>query len=837
MLKINLKLAVRNIFRNKLYTVINIMGLSVASAFCVLVYFYIKNEQSFDAFHTDINQLYRVEQTDIFGSSEHLKPNKNFFSFLMQDAEQVNMIQTPTVLAIDLKRNFPEIENAIRFEGLGAETIRVGNKSFKEQDNNLTYADADFFKVFNYPLIYGSANEVLSGQNQQAAISERLAIKYFGTTNAVGKTFTMPNEPNQPPVTVSGVFKDFPVNSSFQFDMIIPMESNPDYKSNVARGRDAFSDPLIIKLKKGVDVNKFRHKLNIFAATYFNDLVKHMKKGDPKKKYGSMDIILRPFVRAHYNQAVGWSHYTDLKSIYQVICIAAVILFIACLNYILLTLTSTVSRSQDVGIRKTIGAGRFPIVLQYYTETQLLACLAVLLGYIIAILCLPFFGSLTGASIALSSFSFGAIFIFLLVLSLLLGLLAGVYPALTMSGLKPLNIMRNFSAYKLNPLLSKFLVVTQFTICVILIISTLVINKQIHFINQTDMGFNKDQVLIVHSPYGWQDKQHTLALKAQLYNYALTEPGIQDITSVSIIFGGFNNNGFFINGGRVMLQAPDVDYNYFSFLHIPIIKGRSFSRDITSDTAKLNLPGLRTAQSLSLAMRSIVVNETLYNMLGKPRLDEVNPQMGGVIIGVCKDYHTQDLTQKIQPAFHTEEKYTPNSFWIKIKAGQNVPVMLNKIKTKWNSLTNSAPFDYTFLDQEVAKSYESYLRWMKTITVASFLAIVVSCLGLFGLSGLTTLNRTKEIGIRKVLGASVSNLFILLNRSTILMALVSFIIAAPVALYLVHGWLDNFAYRIKPDWVLFTSAGVIAIITALIAVSYHTIKAATGNPVNSLRSE
>jgi putative ABC transport system permease protein len=406
-----------------------------------------------------------------------------------------------------------------------------------------------------------------------------------------------------------------------------------------------------------------------------------------------------------------------------------------------------------------------------------------------------------------------------------------------MSGLKPLNIMRNFSAYKLNPLLSKFLVVVQFTICIILIISTLVINKQIHYINQTDMGFNKDEVLIVHSPYGWDAKQQTMALKERLYNYAATEPAIQDITSTSIVFGGFNNNGFFINGGRVMLQAPDVDYNYFSFLHIPIVKGRSFSHDIATDTAKLNLPGLRTPQSLSLAMRSIVVNETLYNLLGKPKLDEVNRVMGGIIIGVCKDYHTQDLTQKIQPAYHTVEKYTPFSFWIRIKAGQSIPVVLSKIKTHWNSLTNSAPFDYTFLDQEVAKNYESYLRWMKTITIASFLAIIVSCLGLFGLSGLTTLNRTKEIGIRKILGASVGNLFILLNRSTILMALCSFIIASPAALYFVHGWLDNFAYRIKPDWVLFIVAGVIAILTAVIAVSYHTIKAAVSNPVDSLRNE
>ena len=251
MLKINLKLALRNIFRNKLYTAINVIGLSTASAFCILVYLYIKNEQSFDSFHKDLNRLYRVEETDVFNSSSlRKKPQKNYFSFLNKDAGQLNMIQTPTALAVDLKKNFPEIEDAIRLEGIGGEIIKIGNKSFKEKDDNLTYADAGFFKVFNYPLLNGNPGTVLLGHNQ-AAISERLALKYWGTTNAVGKTFTMPNEINQPPVTVSGVFKNFPANSSFQYDMIIPVESNPDYKENLARGTNSFSDPLVIKLKKG----------------------------------------------------------------------------------------------------------------------------------------------------------------------------------------------------------------------------------------------------------------------------------------------------------------------------------------------------------------------------------------------------------------------------------------------------------------------------------------------------------------------------------------------------------------------------------------------------------
>jgi len=232
-----------------------------------------------------------------------------------------------------------------------------------------------------------------------------------------------------------------------------------------------------------------------------------------------------------------------------------------------------------------------------------------------------------------------------------------------------------------------------------------------------------------------------------------------------------------------------------------------------------------------------VVNQTLYNMLGKPQLGVINRTMGGIIIGVCKDYHTDDLTKKIEPAYHTVNYGGINSYSVKINAKQSIPKVMANIKANWNQLTGNLPFNYTFMDEEVAKSYDAYLRWMTTITTSCILAIIIACLGLFGLSGLTTLNRTKEIGIRKILGASIGNLFLLLNRGTIVLAIGSFIIAAPIAFYLVHQWLDNFAYRIKLDWILFTTAGIIAMLTAIIAVSYHTIKAAAGNPVKSLRSE
>ncbi|HVV55861.1 MAG TPA: ABC transporter permease [Mucilaginibacter sp.] len=829
----NLKLALRNIRRNKLYTFINITGLGMASAFCILIYLYVRNEQSFDSFHHDQDQLFRVEQSDAFASHRDQKPSKNLFSFLMRDAEQKNLIQTPTSMGPDLKRNFPEIESFVRFDPMGPETVKVGNRSFKEKDDNLCYVDADFFKVLNYPLVSGNAAAVISGLNQ-AAISQTLAKKYFGNADPVGKIITFPNETNQPPITVNGVFKDFPSNSSFQFDLVMRSESNPGYKDNMARGVNSFSTPLIIKVEKGTDIAAFTKKLDAFGKNYFAPLYELIKKFDPKSKVQPIHFFLRPLADAHYNESAGWGHYTDLKNIYQLVCLTVIILLIACLNYILLTLTNTISRSQDVGIRKTIGAGRLQIILQYYTETQLIAFFAVIFGFILSIVCLPFFGTLTGSPIHLANIPFVNITIFLLALALILGVMAGIYPALAMSGLKPLNMMRSFSAYKISPLLSRMLIIIQFTVCVILIISSLVINGQMHYINNANMGFDKDQVLVLNSPYNWMDKQSFNALKQRMYNYAASEPGIADISSGSWDFGGGNHNAYQINGEKMMLEELNVDFNFFSFMKIPIIKGRTFSPAITSDS--LNTP-VTGEHKFSTARHNMVVNETLYNLLGKPEVGVYNDQMGGVIIGVCKDYHMDDLTKKIDPAYYVVNKQPDGQIWVRIAAGRNIPAEMTRIKAEWNELTGNLPFVYTFLDQDVAKSYDAYVRWMATITASCIVAIILACLGLFGLSGLTTINRKKEIGIRKVLGASVSSLFMLVNRETFFLAITAFLIAVPVAVYFNHQWLDNFAYRIHPGWGLFAVAGLASVLTAVIAVSYHAVKASMANPVDSLRNE
>lgn len=834
MLKNFLKLAVRNMGRRKLYTVINITGLSIASAFCILVYWYVQHERSFDRFHKQAGQLYRVETN--YGTAPAKKERSRISSFFVKGAEEDNGIVTPPVLAGELQKAFPEIEAAVRIRPGYEELVRVNNQSFVE-NGNTALVDPSFFQIFNFPLKEGAPATVLAGRNQ-VVLSESAAKKYFGNAEAVGKTILLPNQ-DSALFTVSGVAKDFPANSSFRYDLVMPRQSVSGYEEEINNGLNTSSDLLVLKVKGGTNIAAFKQKLDAFARAYYAPMLNEIASfPGSESKPEAFHMYIRPFAEAHYNRSGNWGHYTDLKNLFQLGCLSLIILVIACVNYVLLTLTGTLSRSQEVGIRKTVGAARKAIIAQFYTETQLLSFLAVGLGFVLAGLCLPFFSSLTGAALEWRYFSAKDVVLTFVLLALVLGLLAGVYPALVMSGLKPLNMMQKNATYRLNPYLSKVLVVLQFAVCIVLITASLAIGKQMRYMNEAKLGYDTEQIVSIQNPFGFEATARAFQLKAQLQQYVAMQPELEAFTASTLPFQGYNNvNSHLINGERTMVNVFDVDYDYFNFYKIPIVKGRAFSPALASDSAELKLSDAQKMEGASAARQATVVNETLYKMLGRPPLGVINRELGGIIIGVCNDYHTDDLTKKIAPTYHRVARRFTRGFAIKIKARQNIPQAMAKLQSAWNKLSDNAPFSYTFLDENIAKSYEAYLRWMRTVTAACLLAIVIACLGLFGLSGLTTVSRTKEIGIRKVLGASVRDLFLLLNKNTLLMSLLAFVIAVPIALYLVNAWLQNFAYRIHPGWTLFLLSGVLSLLTALLSVSYHTLKTARANPVKSLRTE
>jgi putative ABC transport system permease protein len=526
-----------------------------------------------------------------------------------------------------------------------------------------------------------------------------------------------------------------------------------------------------------------------------------------------------------------------LKSLYQLIFLALIALGIACLNYVLLSLSRVAARSHEAGVRKTVGAGWRHMISMFLTETFVLVLFSIAAGFTLAVIALPYFNELANVSISTAEvlnwkFAFIAIG-----LAAFLTIVAGIYPAIKMAGISPLSVLSKFGTYKLNPSLSKIFIALQYTACIILIVFSIVIARQLRFVNNKDLGFDKEQVLIINNPF-WGDKEKTTSLREQLHQYAALQPAIASVTGSTFRFAkGFNMNGHFINGNHEMITEMTVDYDYFEFNKIPFVAGRPFSKELTTDTARLSIPKEKTDSLSSQRKANLVINETLYKMLGKPQVGEVSKPLGGVIIGVCKDYFFMGLQQKIGPVYHICSPKRIGYFWFKIGRNQDVASVVGKLRSKFSQLTNGEDFTYSFMDEDVKVLYESHVRWLKVISAASLLAIFIACLGLFGLSAIIAVNRTKEIGIRKILGANVLQLFYTLNRQTLVILLLSVVIALPVAVYVSNSWLQNFAYRINLEWSIFVIAALIGFVCSAVAVSYHTLRAAKSNPVDSLRTE
>jgi putative ABC transport system permease protein len=624
-----------------------------------------------------------------------------------------------------------------------------------------------------------------------------------------------------------------------QFDVLCCIKGRPDYAEHIQEGLNSASVLTLIQLKQGTNVDAFRKKISGFGETYFKDEIESGKKYKPNLKDAKIGLSIRPFSESHYNASAPWFYFTDVKSLYQLVLLALIALGIACLNYVLLSLSRIANRSHEAGVRRTVGAGWKHMMSLFLSETWLLVLLAMICGFVLAVIALPYFNELTKVDIGVAEIVSPKFIGIAFVLVLLLTLVAGIYPAVKMAGIRPLNVLSKFGTYKLNPTLSKIFISLQYTACIVLIVFSIVIARQIRFINNKDLGFDKEQTILVRNPYGWGGgPQKTLSLREGLYRFASSQASIAGMTGATFRYGiGSESNGHTINGVKTMINSMYVDYDYFEYNRIPIIKGRSFSREFPADTSRLNIPKERL-DSLNTQTRSnMVVNETLYSMLGQPPLNELNKPLGGYIVGVCKDYFFMGLDQKIAPAYHRCRPDRLGYFWFRIAKGQDIAANISKLKSEFNKETNGEDFSYYFMDEDVKNLYESHERWLKIISFASWMAIFIACLGLFGLSAVVAVNRTKEIGIRKVLGASVTQLFYALNKQSLMIVLVSILTAIPIANYVSNNWLENFAYRIQISWVFFALASFIGFACALISVSYHTLKVANGNPVESLRTE
>lgn len=812
MIRNYLSVALRNIVRRKLYSFINAFGLSVGIAFCVLIYLYIEDERSFDQFHVNKNRIVRMEART-FNTWEP-KPDKPF--------DQHAWMQVGLQPA--LKAEFPEVVYATRFNPDGEYMFRYDDKVFTEK---IAFTDHDFFSMFSFRLLSGNANKLFATP-QEVVITPAIAKKYFGDEDPMGKTVVI-DIMGEKTFQVTGIIEEPPANSSLNFSILIPQENRWAYERQLAQWGN-YSSPTFVQLAPNADLNGFDRNLDKLIEKQLGSKLVEWRKESPIPVPD--DVKLLKFVYTHLpdmhlKTEIGWHKVSDPQ--YSMILggLASLILFIACINYVSLALTTSVARRKEVGVRKVVGAQKSQLVYQFGLESLTLALISMVIAFGLVFLFLPTFNAFTGKGIALSFTHAVAILFVGLGITLVVGLLAGSYPALFLSAFRPVAVLKGRFTSKLQAGFTKPLVVLQFAMSAFLIISSVVMYRQMQYVTTKDLGFDQEQIIAVRTQTGWNPEADKMVerFRARLQR----ESSVVSVGGASSSFNrGYSRWGYKINEEQHSAFVYSVDPWYVPTISLDIVLGRNFSPDIPSDS------------------NAVVVNEALVRDMKwtDPLSEHLNYRedtvgLGARVIGVVKDYNFQSLTESIEPMFlsvNTRQTGYLETMMIKLQPG-NLSGGLKAVQTAWNEISPSKPFDYTFVDEDVARQYDSHQRWMKITGLATAFGILISCLGLFGLAGINAVNRTKEVGIRKVLGAEVTSIFILLNRQYLWLSLIAFTLAAPASYYAMREWLSGFKFAIGLGWELFVVSMLSGLVVAFATVSYHALRVSSINPAETLKYE
>ena len=802
MFKNYLKITVRNLRRHKIFSFINIFGLSVGLACSVLILLFVHNELSYDTFHKNADRIYRLSLFE-----NYAKDNQHFNSI------------TPGVLGPMLKSYYPEIENSVRIS-LMAGKITYGSKSFSEQ---YELVDPEFFKMFNFPLVKGSPSDVLKDPNS-VVITESYAKKYFGDADPIGKTINIQLDNKNENFLVTGIAKDVPENSSIKFNFLIPyMKISEFFSEKALNSLTMVYCETYVLLKPGVTGKEIESKMPAMIKSLQGD----------RFKSGAYNLLFQPIEDIHLDTSypVGWQPISSPVYSYALSIIGLFILLIAAINFVTLSIGKSVSRSGEVGIRKVVGASRKQLIGQYWGESFTLVLLSALVGMVIAELLLPVFNSLTGKHL---SFVFSpSMVVTILAIILLTGLLSGIYPAIVLSSFNPIQVLNGKLKVGRKSLLRQLLVGGQFAISVILIAGTIAVFKQLEFIKNKDLGFNKENVLVIPTKLSMQETLKTAGL---FRNEFSNNKNIIDVSAAVTQMGGkWSMIGFSLPGGsydRFYLNV--VDYDYLKTMGLKLISGRNFSRNYATDYDD-----------------AVIVNEAFIKHFGLE--NEVEGKMPGKfvnnkIIGVVKDFNYESLHSKIKPAaialnykniFQAAEDIDTHGdprLLIRIKSG-NISSTMSEIESTWKKLVPNITFSSNFLKDNIEKQYRTEEQLTAIETFSSILSILITCLGLFGLSILITVQKTKEIGIRRLLGASAYSIYGMLSKEFIMIILAAQLVGIPAAWYLINKWLGEFAYRINEGALIFLTAGLLTIIIASVTISFQAVKAANDNPIKSLRYE
>ncbi len=804
MIKNYIKIAWRNLIKDKTFTLLNIVGLSIAFAVAILLSIASIYELSFDGFHKNKDQLF-----------------VSYFVSQKPDGAKASTTQ-PIPMALSLKKEVPGVKYATRY----TESFQLIKNGEKELTMDVAYLDNDFFSMFSFPIIKGKKEHPLENQNS-VVITKETANKIFGTTYVTGKTFTIKVGEKMKTFLVSAVLKNFPKSSSIKFDLAVPISSYPSYTSYLDNWSDR-NHTVYVQLEKGMAVTDFEKNAQNFTNLHFKSDIDDAKRdgAEPNEEGNYKKLKLMPMTDWHFVKVKDHLFKVSRGYPYLIFAIGMLIIFIASVNFVNMSIARSTKRLKEIGMRKTLGAEKGQLFIQFWAESVFIFLTSAIIGLLISLLMADPFQSLFRIPTEFSSIIKPSMILGFLLILAIITFIAGGYPALLLSRLKTIQSLKGKLDMSGKNRLRNVLMVFQFTIAILLITGTLVLWQQLEYMQNKDLGFNKEQV-IAFPLNGKKPARTSLKL---LRNELQNNPNIVSISGADNILGidgtgsRFESQmGFDYKGRNVNTNVLAVDYDYIETLDLELKEGRSFNRNFGSDSL------------------SLIINESMAKSLQEEeplnKLLPINDAVSYKIVGVLKDYNFQDLDKEIAPLTLSINPHW-DLYYAYIKIAPNTAIAsFNEIKKAWKTIEPNAEFAASFLDENIDRTFKSEKRLTSMITSGSIIAIILSCIGLFAMSILIVTQRTKEIGVRKIVGAGIANITLLLTKDFLILVGIAFVIATPIAWYVSKQWLQNYVYHIHLNIWFFMASGALALLITVITISFRTLKAALQNPVKSLRTE
>ncbi|APQ16984.1 ABC transporter permease [Maribacter hydrothermalis] len=810
MFKNYLKIAWRSLKKQAFFTFLNTFGLAIGMAGALIISLYIYDELSYDKMFADADRIYRIDTDIKFGGAE------------------TKSGESAPPMAETLKRDYAQVEASVRFRTIGSSYVKKvgGDKSAKE--DRITYADSTFFEFFGIELLAGNPKTALTGTNS-LVLTKSAAEKHFGTTDVIGQNLLLDNTDTY---TVTGVVDDMPKNSYFnEYSVFLAMAGNEASREELWGSNNYFT---FIKLIPGATAEDFQEPLQGILERYMLPWAQKYFPGMTAESFAASGNYIRyhtlPLTDIHlYSDRVNEMNATSsIQNIYILSFIGLFLIILASVNFMNLSTAHSLKRAKEVGVRKTLGSNKMNLVFQFLTESGLIAFVSLIAALIITLIALPFFNSFTGKSIAIP-FAQPIFWLILLAATLVLGLFSGSYPAFFMSRFTPVKTLKGSSAESVgNGRVRNALVIFQFSISVFLIVSTLVVFQQLNYIQSKDLGFTKDQVVLINEMGALGSK--TKAFKEQITDMANVESAT--LSNYYPTPSWRSDTSYFQEGARdqesaIQMQEWAVDTDYLKTMEMELVAGRNFNPQYASDSTAILI------NEATLPILNMSAEEALGVRISE-EIDLENPRYY-TIIGVIKDFHYSSLRNNIR-ALGMSLNSDAENMAVRISGGDYANTIA-AIESRWNAMAPGQPLDYRFMDEAFNTTYEAEQKLSQIFFIFTMLSIFIACLGLFGLAAFNAEKRTKEIGVRKVLGATVSQISYRLTVDFLKLVGVAILVSLPLGWYAMDKWLEDFSYRIEIGIGIFALAAVLAIVVAIVTVSYQSIKAAVVNPVKSLRSE